>query len=56
MKFRARFRKTGHKEVFKTTSDLKSAKQWLMEQDRNAFLDELHPNIIKDTKKSRITL
>lgn len=52
VKFRARFRKTGHKEVFKTTSDLKSAKQWLMEQDRNAFLDELHPNIIKNNKKT----
>lgn len=52
VKFRARFRKKRHKEVFKTTSDLKSAKQWLVEQDRIAFLDELHPNIIKNNKKT----
>ncbi len=38
VKFRARFRRKGHKEVFKTTSDLKSAKQWLAEQERNALL------------------
>jgi len=51
VKFRARFRKNGH-NVFKTTSDLKSAKQWLVEQDRSAFLDELHPHIIKSNKKT----
>ena len=52
VKFRARFRRKGHPEVFKTTSDLKSAKKWLVEQDRSAFLDELHPNIVKDNKKT----
>lgn len=50
VKFRARFRGKGHPEVFKTTSDLKSAKQWLTEQDRSAFLDELHPTMIKGNK------
>ncbi len=29
VKFRARFRRKGHKDVFTTKSDLKSAKQWL---------------------------
>ena len=52
VKFRARFRKKGHKEVYKTTSDLQSAKKWLVEQERSAFLDELHPNIVKDNKKT----
>lgn len=38
IKFRARFRRKGHKDVFTTKSDLKSAKQWLAEQERSAFL------------------
>ena len=50
VKFRARFRKKGYPEVFKTTSDLKSAKQWLAEQERSAFLDELHPTAMIGNK------
>src|ERR1700733_5665276 len=43
IKFRARFRRKGHKDVFTTKSDLKLAKQWLAEQERSAFFGELHP-------------
>lgn len=38
VKFRARFRRKGYPEVFKTTSDLKSAKQWLAEQERSSLI------------------
>lgn len=50
VKFRSRFRRKGQKEVFKTTSDLKSAKQWLSEQERSAFLGELHPTALIGNK------
>lgn len=52
VKFRARFRKKGHKDVFTTKSDLKSAKQWLAEQERSAFLGELHPTAMIGNKRS----
>ena len=38
VKFRARFRRIGQKEIIKTFPDLKLAKQWLAEQERNALL------------------
>lgn len=50
VKFRARFRKKGYPEVFKTTSDLKSAKQWLAEQERSVLIGELHPTAMIGNK------
>lgn len=50
VKFRARFRKNGYPAVFKTTSDLQSAKQWLAEQERSALIGELHPTAMMGNK------
>lgn len=52
IKFRARFRRKGHKDVFTTKSDLKSAKQWLAEQERKALLGELHPTQTRGDKQT----
>lgn len=50
VKFRARFRRKGYPEVFKTTSDLISAKRWLAEQERSVFIGELHPTAMIGNK------
>lgn len=52
VKFRARFRKKGHKDLFTTKFDLKSGKQWLAEQERSAFLGELHPTAMIGNKRT----
>lgn len=52
VKFRARFRRKGHKDVFTTKSDLKSAKQWLAEEERKALLGELHPTRTRGDKQT----
>lgn len=50
IKFRARFRKTGQQEIIQTFPDLKLAKQWLAEQERNALLGiHLPPQTTKRT-------
>src|ERR1700733_7524832 len=50
IKFRARFRKTGQQEIIQTFPDLKLAKQWLAEQERNALLGiHLPPQATKRT-------
>lgn len=38
IKFRARFRKTGHQDIIQTFPDLKLAKHWLAEQECNDLL------------------
>lgn len=50
VKFRARFRRKGYPEVFKTTSDLISAKRWLAEQERSILIGELHPTAMIGNK------
>lgn len=52
IKFRARFRKLGHPEIVKTFPDLKLAKQWLVEQERNALLGDFLPPIIVGKKNT----
>lgn len=43
IKFRSRFRRLGYRDAVKTFPDLKLAKQWLAEQERNALLDDFQP-------------
>ncbi len=50
VKYRARFRKTGLQDVIRTFPDLKLAKQWLAEQERNALLGDFLPSMNRGKK------
>jgi integrase len=49
--FRARFRKRGHPEITQTFPDLKLAKNWLIEQNRNAMMG-IHLPHLKASKRT----
>lgn len=49
--FRARFRKRGHPEFTQTFPDLKLAKNWLIEQNRNAMMG-IHLPHLKASKRT----
>ena len=49
--FRARFRKRGHPEITQTFPDLKLAKHWLIEQNRNAMMG-IHLPHLKASKRT----
>lgn len=49
--FRARFRKRGHPEINQTFPDLKLAKNWLIEQNRNAMMG-IHLPHLKASKRT----
>ena len=46
IKFRARFRKKGHPKQIQVFPELKLAKHWLDEQNRNALLNIHMPNLV----------
>ncbi|MES2344850.1 MAG: hypothetical protein V4494_02780 [Chlamydiota bacterium] len=55
IKFRARFRKKGHPPQIQVFPELKLAKHWLDEQNRNALLNIHMPNLIaKKTTLSEV--